>query len=38
VRVASVPFSPPLQLPPEQIADAIKEYAEQCGLDFVITV
>jgi len=27
-----------LQLPPEQIADAIKEYAEQCGLDFVVAV
>jgi hypothetical protein len=27
-----------LQLPPEQIAGAVEEYAEQCGLDFVITV
>jgi hypothetical protein len=27
-----------LQLPPEQIVDAIEEYAEQCGLDFVVTV
>ena len=27
-----------IQLPPEQITDAIKEHAEQCGLDFVITV
>ena len=27
-----------LQLPPEQIADAIEEYAEQCGLDFVVAV
>ena len=27
-----------LQLPPEQIADAIVEYAKQCGLDFVVTV
>ena len=27
-----------LQLPPEQIADAIEAYAEQCGLDFVVTV
>ncbi len=27
-----------LQLPPEQIADAIEEYARQCGLDFVVTV
>ena len=27
-----------LQLPPEQIADAIEEYAKQCGLDFVITL
>jgi len=27
-----------LQLPPEQIADAIEEYAKQCGLDFVVTV
>jgi hypothetical protein len=26
-----------LQLPPEQIADAVEEYAEQCGLDFVVT-
>jgi hypothetical protein len=27
-----------LQLPPKQIVDAISEYAEQCGLDFVNTV
>jgi len=27
-----------LQLPPEEIADSIQEYANQCGLDFVITV
>jgi hypothetical protein len=27
-----------LQLPPEQIADAIDEYAKQCGLDFTVTV
>lgn len=27
-----------LQLPPELITDAIKEYAGQCGLDFTITV
>jgi hypothetical protein len=27
-----------LQLPPEEIADAIQEYAKQCGLDFVVTV
>jgi hypothetical protein len=27
-----------LRLPPEEIADAIQEYANQCGLDFVITV
>jgi hypothetical protein len=26
-----------LQLPPEQITDAIKEHAERCGLDLVIT-
>ena len=26
-----------LQLPPEEIADAIQEYANQCGLDFVVT-
>ena len=26
------------ELPPEQIADAIEEYATQCGLDFVVTV
>jgi hypothetical protein len=26
-----------LQLPPQQIKDAIKEYALQCGLDFAIT-
>jgi len=29
---------PDLRLPPEQITDAIMEYAEQCGLDFAITV
>jgi hypothetical protein len=27
-----------LQLPPEQIADAIEEYAKQCGLNFAVTV
>jgi len=27
-----------IQLPPEQITDAIKEHAERCGLDFVITM
>jgi len=27
-----------IQLPPEQIADAIKEHADRCGLDFVITI
>ncbi len=27
-----------LQLPPEQIADEIKEYAEQCALDFAVTI
>jgi len=27
-----------LQLPPEEIADAIEEYAKQCRLDFVVTV
>ncbi len=27
-----------LQLPPEQITDAIEKYAKQCGLDFVVTV
>jgi hypothetical protein len=27
-----------LRLPPEQIADAIEEYAKQCGLDLVVTV
>jgi len=26
------------QLPPEQIADAIEEHAEKCGLDFTVTV
>ena len=26
-----------LELPPEQITDAIREYAEQCGLDFTFT-
>ncbi len=26
------------QLPPEEITDAIKKYAEQCGLDFPVTV
>jgi hypothetical protein len=25
-----------LQLPPDQIADAIEEYARQCGLDFMV--
>jgi len=27
-----------IQLPPEQIGDAIKEYADRCGLDFIITM
>jgi len=27
-----------LQLPPEQIADKIEEYAKQCGLDFMVAV
>jgi hypothetical protein len=27
-----------LQLPPEEIADAIQEYANQCGFNFVLTV
>jgi len=27
-----------LRLPPKQVLDAISEYAEQCGLDFVNTV
>jgi hypothetical protein len=27
-----------LELPPEQIADAIKEHAEQCALDFAVTI
>ena len=27
-----------LQLPAEQIVNAIEEYAKQCGLDFVVTV
>jgi len=27
-----------LQLPPEEIAHAIEEYARQCGLDFVVAV
>lgn len=27
-----------LQLPPEQMVDAIERYTEQCGLDFVVTV
>jgi len=27
-----------LQLPPEQITDAIERYAKQCGLDFTVTV
>ncbi|MFC1940339.1 hypothetical protein ACFLXO_06640 [Chloroflexota bacterium] len=26
-----------LQLPPEQIVDVIKEYAERCDLDFAVT-
>jgi hypothetical protein len=32
------PTETDLQLPPGQIADAIEEYAKQCGLDFVVTV
>jgi hypothetical protein len=27
-----------LQLPPEQIVDAVKEHAERCDLDFAVTV
>jgi hypothetical protein len=27
-----------LKLTPEEVAEAIKEYAEQCGLDFIVTV
>lgn len=27
-----------LQLPPRQIVDAIEEHANQCGLDFAVTV
>jgi hypothetical protein len=27
-----------LQLPPEDITEAIKQYAEQCGLDFAVTI
>jgi hypothetical protein len=27
-----------LELPPEQMVDAIEEYANQCGLDFEVTV
>ena len=27
-----------LELPPEQITDTIREYAEQCSLDFTATV
>jgi hypothetical protein len=27
-----------LQLPPEQIVDAIREHAERCGLDFAVAV
>jgi len=27
-----------IQLPPEQITDAIKEHAERCGLDFTIII
>jgi hypothetical protein len=27
-----------LRLPPEEIVDAIQEYASQCGLDFVVAV
>ena len=26
-----------LELPPEQITDTIREYAEQCGLHFTVT-
>lgn len=29
---------PDFQLPPAQVANAIEEYAERCGLDFVVTV
>lgn len=29
---------PDLELPPEDAANSIKEHAEQCGLDFAITV
>ena len=32
------PTETDFQLPPEQTAEAIQEYAEQCGLDFVVTV
>jgi hypothetical protein len=32
------PTETDFQLPPEQTTDAIQEYAEQCGLDFVVTV
>jgi hypothetical protein len=32
------PTETDLQLPPGEIADAIEEYAKQCGLDFVVTV
>jgi hypothetical protein len=27
-----------IQLPPEQIIEVIKEHAERCGLDLVVTV
>jgi hypothetical protein len=32
------PAETDFQLPPEQNTEAIKDYAEQCGLDFVVTV
>ena len=32
------PTETDLQLPPEETTEAIEEYAEQCGLDFVVTV
>jgi hypothetical protein len=31
------PTETDFQLPPEQITDAVVEYAEQCGLDFTVT-
>ena len=38
MREQTEPADIKIQLPPEQITDAIKEHAERCGLDFTITI